>query len=43
MICDQTKIYKGELSMAQKQINTNLTNLLFVNADFVLTQNADEN
>jgi putative transposase len=29
MICDETNNYKGELSMAQKQINTNLSNLLF--------------
>ena len=28
MICDQTKNYKGELSMAQKQNNTNLSTLL---------------
>ena len=29
MICDQTNYYKGELSMAQKQSNTNLSTLLF--------------
>lgn len=30
MICDQTNNYKGELSMAQKQSNTNLSTLLFI-------------
>jgi len=29
MICDKTNNYKGERSMAQKQSNTNLSNLLF--------------
>lgn len=29
MICDETNNYKGELSMAQKQSNTNLSTLLF--------------
>lgn len=29
MICDETNNYKGDLSMAQKQSNTNLSTLLF--------------